>query len=61
MSKSSQGEIYRMLRVQHYKNELEKDILVHRFDIIPERKHKQIDKLIEKGKLDIVKTYELTE
>jgi hypothetical protein len=42
MSKSSQGEIYRMLRVQHYKNELEKDILVHRFDIILERKHKQI-------------------
>ena len=50
-----------LLRTIKNKNELEKDILVHRFDIIPKRKHKQIDKLIEKGKLDIVKTYDLTE
>lgn len=56
------GEKYiLLLRTIKNKNELEKDILVHRFDIIPKRKHKQIDKLIEKGKLDILKTYDLTE
>lgn len=56
------GEKY-ILILETIKNKtiLEQDVLAHEFNIIPEKKHKQIEKKIEKGKINIVETYELSE